>query len=96
MQPSHLPAYLPDPSAVLKKLDRPVSILLHLSPLAAFVMVTHLQLALRRPPHQGPYGDKAREIALALQKLLAEIDPGLGQLVELGWYALVEDPFPPG
>jgi hypothetical protein len=93
MQSCELPGYLPDPGAVLAKLDRPVSVLLNLSPLAAFVVVTHLQLALRRPPHQGPYGAKAREIALELQKILAEIDPELGQLVELGWYALIEEPF---
>jgi hypothetical protein len=89
-----LPDYLPDPSAVLKKLDRPLSIWLSFSPLAAFVLVTHLQLALRRPPHHGPYGDKAREIALTLQGVLAEIDPELGQLIELGWYTLVEDGAP--
>jgi hypothetical protein len=92
MDPSPLPDYLPDPSAVLKRLDRPVSILFHLSPVAAFVVVTHLQRALRLPPHQGPYGDKAREIARTLQQVLAEIDPDLGQLVELGWYTLVEEP----
>jgi hypothetical protein len=91
MQSRDLLHYLPDPSAVLKKLDRPLSIWLNFSPLAAFVLVTHLQLALRRPPYQGPYGDKAREIARTLQQILAEIDSELGQLIELGWYTLLDD-----
>ena len=55
-------------------------------PCRAFVLVAHLQLALRHPGNDGESAEIARDIARRLQSKLAEIHPLIGQALETGWH----------
>lgn len=76
---------LPSEADVLARLQAMQPVQLELSPLQAFTLIGHLQLALRHPGNVGPSADMAEAIARMMQDALTWQDATVGAAVEAGW-----------
>lgn len=59
-------------------------VILELTKLQAWSLLSQLQLALRHPENKGPTSDIAREIAGAIQEKIAT-SPALAEVARRGW-----------
>jgi hypothetical protein len=67
---------------------RPVTV--RLSAIQAWGVLANLQLALRHPENSGPTGEWARQVALALQEIVAPPGTARRELAEAGWKGSME------
>lgn len=66
--------------------DDPQPVVLRMSKLSAWVLLSQLQLALRHPENVGPTSEIARTIAMNVQEaLLPDPESALARLAESGW-----------
>jgi hypothetical protein len=78
---------LEEVNAELEELkDDPQPVLLQMDKVSAWVLLTHLQLALRHPENNGPTAQIARNIALSIQEALcADPESALARMARAGW-----------
>ncbi|MGG6295243.1 hypothetical protein ACQ4M4_12710 [Leptolyngbya sp. AN02str] len=77
---------LPNFEAISKILEAAEPIEMVITPFRAYVLVAHLQLALRHPGNTGASADVARDMAQRLQARLGQIHPLLSETIEQGWH----------
>ncbi len=82
---------LPDFDDVLDALLTMPPMSLALTGFEAFMLISHLQLALRHPGNKGPCAEMATQLVRTLQHLLSEHDPCIGVVIEASWHPEFDD-----
>jgi hypothetical protein len=67
----------------LTKAGAPV--VLELSPVDAYTLLSQIQVALRHPENKGPTAEGARRIARQIEELLAPPGSAMREMSERGW-----------
>ena len=71
--------------------DKGADIVLHLTPVQAFMLIGQIQLALRHPSNRGISAAIAEDLAHMLERILSEHGPALAELIARGWNAELDE-----
>ena len=76
--------------AALKAFKNAEPISIRCDAIAAFMLLTQLQLASRHPGNTGEAADTTKQFALGLQERLIELYPPIADFMEKGWYEIFD------
>ena len=66
------------------------------TPARLYILISHIQLALRHPNNTGPSAEIAREIAMNMTEAVCHHVPEAREVIEMGWnpaYDVTDDYF---